>query len=115
MLLAISRGRTSPDPSKGDKMKWLEIIELRSLDGRSKCLDTELEKLSMQVKDKLKNGTITIYHQAMPGYDFSIHLQHDLDMTDRDGHGSPLGLRIASALMECCLVNHSVWFEIHGN
>jgi hypothetical protein len=45
--------------------------------------------------------------------DFSIHLFHDSKKVEKSG--SPLGLRLASALKEFGLVNHSIWIEMNGS
>ena len=56
--------------------------------------------------------TIKSYSRVMIDSDFSIHLFHDSKKVENNG--SPLGLRLALALKEFGLVNHSIWIEMHG-
>lgn len=88
-------------------MKWLEIINLRSTDGNREMLESTLQKLFDQV-EKEKQGVRT-YRRVMIDSDFSIHLHYDSE--NPDTVGSPLGLRLASALKQFGLVNHSIWKE----
>ncbi len=91
-------------------MKWLETIELRSVDGNRKFLEPQLQKLISEVDKETKKRAIKIYSRVMIDTDFSIHLFHDSNKVENNG--SQLGLRIASALKEFGLVNHSIWIEM---
>ena len=93
-------------------MKWLEIIELRSVDSNRESLESQLKKLINEVDKEIKKQTIKTYNRVMIDTDFSIHLLHESKKVDKGG--SSLGLHLASALKEFGLVNHSVWIETHG-
>ncbi len=91
-------------------MKWLETIELRSVDGNRKFLEPQLQKLISEVDKETKKRAIKIYSRVMIDTDFSIHLFHDSKKVGNSG--SRLGLRLASALKDFGLVNHSIWIEM---
>jgi len=91
-------------------MKWLETIELRSVDGNRKFLEPQLQKLISEVDKETKKQAIKIYSRVMIDTDFSIHLFHDSKKVESGG--SRLGLRIGSALKDFGLVNHSIWIEM---
>ena len=93
-------------------MKWLEIIELRSAGGNSKLLESQMHKLVNEMYERTENYSVKAYCRLMIDTDFSIHLFHDSKKVEKSG--SPLGLRLASALREFGLVNHSIWTEMHG-
>jgi hypothetical protein len=93
-------------------MKWLEIIELRSAYGNKKLLESQLETLINEVDQETKKQDIKSYSRVMIDTDFSIHLFHDSKKVENSG--SPLGLRLASALEAFGIVNHSIWIEMHS-
>jgi hypothetical protein len=93
-------------------MKWLEIIELRSVGSNRGLLESQLQKLINEVDREAKKQAIKAYTRVMIDTDFSIHLFHDSKKAENSG--SPLGLRLASALKEFGLVNHSIWVEMHS-
>jgi len=93
-------------------MKWLEIIELRSVDSNRELLESQLQNLINEVDKETKKQAIKSYSRVMIDTDFSIHLFHDSKKVENSG--SPLGLRLASALKEFGLVNHSIWIEMHS-
>ena len=90
-------------------MKWLEIIELRSVD-RDRVLN-ELDLMSLVAE--LEQGSwpkeIKIYVHGTVETDMSVNLIYDSESVDT--RGSSLGLRLVSTLREFGLVNHSVWVE----
>lgn len=94
-------------------MKWLEIIELRSVGTNQELLQSHLQQLINEVKREAQKQTIKAYHHVAVKADFSIHLMHDSE--NADSEGSPLGLRLTSALKEFGMVNHSVWIEMFSN
>ena len=89
-------------------MKWLEIIELRSVGS----LESQLKNLINKVNKASKYKTIKIYSHTTVETDFSIHLFHDSKKGENSG--SRLGLRLASALKEFGLVNYSTWIKMHN-
>ena len=94
-------------------MKWLEIIELRSAGSQRALLESQLQNLiNNEVNQDAKQQTIKVYSHVAVETDFSIHLVHDSHRVNISG--SPLGQRLASALKEFGLVNHSVWVERHN-
>jgi len=90
-------------------MKWLEIIELRSVGSNRTLLESQLQSLINEVNQDAKQQTIKVYSHVAVETDFSIHLVHDSHRVNISG--SPLGQCLASALKEFGLVNHSVWVE----
>ena len=93
-------------------MKWLEIIELRSVESNRELLESQLQKLINEVDKETKKQAIKVYSRVIVDTDFRIHLFHNSNKIDNSG--SPLGLRLASALKEFGLVNHSIWVEMHS-
>ena len=91
-------------------MKWLEIIELRSVDRNWGLLKTQLPKMINEVNLEVEKQTIRIYSRMLLDTDFSIHLFNDTEKAEY--MGSKLGLRIASALKEFGLVNHKILIEL---
>ena len=90
-------------------MKWLEIIELRSMDTNRDFLQAQLQKLIDDVEMEAREQVIKAYNRVMIDADFSIHLLHDSAKVENEG--SPLGLHLVSALKEFGLINHTVWIE----
>jgi hypothetical protein len=93
-------------------MKWLEVIELRSVYSNRELLESHLRTLLAAIDKATQQQSIKSYRRVMIGNDFSIHLYHD--STKLENKGGQLGLRLASALKEFGLVNHSIWLEMHG-
>lgn len=93
-------------------MKWIEVIQLRLVDSNRELLKSQLQKLIDEMDKKTKRRAIKSYSRVMIDSDFSIHLFHDSKKVENSG--SPLGLRLASALKEFGLVNHSIWIEMQA-
>ena len=93
-------------------MKWVEMIELRSIDGNRELLKSHLQQLIHQVNKEVNTQTIKAYRRVMVDTDVSIHLVHNSPHVEHGG--SPLGLRLVSSLQEFGLVTHSVWIEMHN-
>ncbi len=74
-------------------------------------IDSQLQSLINEIKQETRQQAIKVYSNITVETDFSIHLYNDSKITDISG--SPLGQRLASALKEFGLVNHSVWTEKH--
>ncbi len=94
-------------------MKWLEIIELRTVACNRKLLEMEMKELIIELDKETKKQQIKTYSRVMVNTDFSIHLFHD--SKNGENGGSELGIRLSSALKEFGLVNHSIWIETHSN
>jgi hypothetical protein len=93
-------------------MKWLEIIELRTVDSNRESLESQLQELIDEADMEKEQQTIKAYSHAMVDSDFSIHLFHKTEIVEKAG--SRLGLRLASALREFGLVNHNIWIEMQS-
>jgi hypothetical protein len=88
-------------------MKWLEVIQLRSPGKDSRLLEElllSIEKFSQSALVEMR----TFHHAALES-DWSIHLHWESDRPEQNG--SSLGLRMAQALKEFGLVDHSIWIE----
>ena len=93
-------------------MKWLEIIELRSVGSNRELVESQLQKLINEVEKEAKKQAINVYSRITIDTDFRIHLFHDSKMVKNKK--SPLGLCLASALKAFGLVNHSIWIEMRS-
>lgn len=91
-------------------MKWLEMIELRSVENHRELLESQLQQLMHDVNREADAKDIKAYHRIMLDTDVSIHLVHESPHAEQNG--SSLGVRLASSLREFGLVNHSVWVEM---
>ena len=103
------------EPSKEKKenpMKWIEVIELRSVNSNRELLELHLRTLLAAIEKATQQQAIRSYRRVMIDNDFSIHLFHE--STKVENKGSQLGLRLASVLKEFGLVNHNIWLEMHG-
>jgi hypothetical protein len=88
-------------------MKWLEVIKLRSAGKDSRLL----EELFLSIEKFNQRGlaeTKTFHHAALES-DWSVHLHWESERPEQNG--STLGLRLAKALEEFGLVDHSLWVE----
>lgn len=94
-------------------MKWIEVIQLRAVDGNREFLESKLNTLINEVVAGSKEQTISAYHRALIDSDYSIHIFHRSNPVEN--FGSPLGERIVSALREFGLVNHTVWIGINNS
>ncbi len=90
-------------------MKWTEIIELRSADNTRKQLVTDLQEFIEMVEKMPEKQTVKLYTRVTIDTDVSIHLLHDSGKVKN--RGSPLGIRLVSALKSYGLVNHTIWIE----
>jgi hypothetical protein len=88
-------------------MKWLEVIKLRSA-GR----DSEmLKELLLSINKLSQSGLVRMktYHHATLETDWSVHLLWESERPEQNG--SSLGLRLAQALKDFGLIDHSIWVE----
>lgn len=89
-------------------MRWLELIKLRGV-GIGEGL---LEELFREMNDAGQSrGLVEIktYRHAGLETDLSLHLNWESDHANENG--SALGLRLAQALKEFGLIDHSIWVE----
>jgi hypothetical protein len=100
-----------PDGSE-EKMKVLEIIELRSSNKDHESLGEKLNSLINHLNKEIKNYKVKLYRHLLVETDWSFHVQFQTEADTTSP--SPLGLRIASVLQEFGLVHHSMWSEEKG-
>ena len=93
-------------------MKWLEVIELRTVTINREFVESKLLTLTNELEKAAKLHTIKSYRRVMVNTDFGIHLFHETAKVK--DWGSELGQHIASALKEYGLVNHQIWIETHS-
>jgi hypothetical protein len=88
-------------------MKLLEVIKLRSSGKDSRLL----EELLLSIDRFNQRGLVEMktFHHAAVESDWSIHLHWQSERPEQNG--SSLGLRLAQALKEFGLVDHSIWIE----
>lgn len=88
-------------------MKWLEVIKLRLAGGG----ESLLEELLRLIPEIGQSGLVEMktYRHAALETDFSLHLHWESKNPDQNG--STLGLRLAQALKEFGLIDHSIWIE----
>ena len=88
-------------------MKWIEVIKLRSAGIDSGLL----EELLLPAGKAAQSGPIKMeaYRHAALDTDWSVHLHWESERPEQNG--SALGIRLARALKEHGLVDHSVWIE----
>ena len=87
-------------------MKTLEIIHLRLGGNRQ---DGLIETIRKSIDAEDDSGEARIYRHARLETDLAVHLHHD--SPNESDRASNLGVRIASALREHGIVEHSMWAE----
>ena len=88
-------------------MKWLEVIKLRSPEKDSRVM----EELLLSVGKFNQSGLVetkTFRHAALES-DWTVHLYWESGQPEQNG--TSLGLRLAKALEEFGLIDHSIWLE----
>jgi len=88
-------------------MRWLEVIKLRSAGKDCRLLRELLLSVANFNQSELVQ-TKTFHHAALES-DWSIHLHWESEQPEQNGSG--LGLRLAKALEEFGLIDHSIWVE----
>jgi hypothetical protein len=91
-------------------MKWLEVIELRTIESNYNFVKNELISIIKKINEENKEQIIKMYVNANYESDISIHIISETYKVQKDG--SELGLRIAFNIKEFGLVNHYVLQEI---
>ena len=91
-------------------MKWAEVIMMRAAGSRETVLAAALKELIREVPLKSGHTAIRVFRREKLDSDICIVLFHGSEKTETGG--SPLGLRIAAALKEVGLVNHTIWNEL---
>lgn len=93
-------------------MNWVEVIRFRTTATETSQLLVELQNLLTQAKKEKSCDEIKIYQRTFVNTELSIIIFHNNPIVEKNG--SSLGLRIASALHEFGMVNHTAWSEISG-
>ena len=93
-------------------MKWIEVIELRSINSKRDRLEAKLKSLMAEVAKKENKQTITTYSRMLIDTDFRLHIHHESSKPEYSG--SRVGLCFASALKKFGLVKHSMWVEMES-
>ena len=91
-------------------MKWLEIIELRSVRNGDALRELSLTELAGSAESEPELVEITLYRHGFIETDYSVHLVYESEKIPSPG--SPFSLQLAATLAEYGLVSHSVWCRI---
>ena len=91
-------------------MRWIEIIEIRSLSNKNALLELNLQALMAELKAEKNPHKIEIYRHGELETDWSIHLHYTSD-SNQVGR-SLFGVRFASLMKEFGFVHHSIWKEM---
>ncbi len=91
-------------------MSWQEVIHIRTTARDTKQLLIIVQHLVDEAKKEGSCKEIKMYRRALVDTDLSILLYHDSSKVGKNG--SPLGLRMAAALKEFGMVNHTAWSEV---
>ena len=89
---------------------YLEIIELRTSGRNRQKLESVLEELLAGLNADAEQEQVKVYRSRSIESDYCLHLHFQAENSNREG--SPLGLRMVSALQEYGLVHHSIWCEM---
>jgi len=93
-------------------MKWLEIIELQTVDSHRHQSGSDLNKILDGIQGTANKHLLKIYTRYAVESDLSIHISHSSNEIDHTG--SPFGIQLVSTLKKFGLVNHSVWIDTVG-
>ena len=91
-------------------MKWIEVIQLRAAGSDTDLLKTELLKLVNEYDKIAGEQMIVAYSRVLVDTDYKIQIIHKTKKVEKSG--SPLGLRLVSALKAFGMVNHSIWVAL---
>jgi hypothetical protein len=94
----------------GSRVRWIEIIEIRSLSTKNALLELNLPTLMAEIEAEKKPLKIEIYRHGELETDWSIHLHYTSD-SNQIGR-SLFAVRFASLLEEFGSVHHSIWKEM---
>ena len=88
-------------------MKWLEVIHLRAAQQDTDVMDGLLNQLVKEIRSEKGSGKIDLFRRAHLETDICLQLQHESEQVKLSG--SRLGMRLAMALKNFGMVNHTVW------
>jgi hypothetical protein len=89
------------------RMKWIEIIKLRSVGKVPEPLKAFLSTIAKNGQNGLTE--MRIYHHAAWETDWALHLHWESEKPLKDG--SILGIRLSQGLKDFGPIDHSVWIE----
>lgn len=89
-------------------MVWLEVVELRAVDGNIGIISHLINYL---LNENQKINSAKIYVSARVDSDWSIHIQNQSE--EINPRGSEFGLHLVEILKEFGLVNHNILVEIN--
>ena len=95
--------------NKGNKMVWMEIIELRSTEPNKLFLKKQLSALIQDVEKNNDDIGMKIFSRFKIDTDFRIYLKHKYSTSIEKG--SQIGQSLVLALKEYGLVNYTIWIE----
>jgi len=87
-------------------LKQLEIIQLRLTGNTQSKLINDIRR---SVLAGIKSDNVRLYFHATVPTDLSIHIH--LETNTRVSQPSDLGVRLAAAMREHGMVQHTVWIE----
>ncbi len=90
-------------------MRWIEVIQLRSVNNNRATLDKRLKELMKDAARPPAEHTVKIYHRELIDTDTSVVIFQDRHKPEPGG--SRLGMHLAEALKAFGLVRHSIWIE----
>lgn len=93
-------------------MKWIEVIQLRSTGRNKDFLKAELMKLIEEIEKSKIKQVVMACSRVFVDTDYTIQIVHETKNVEKSG--SPLGLRLVSALKTFGLVNHSIWVTLEN-
>jgi hypothetical protein len=93
-------------------MSWFEVIHFRTIERETEQLVPLVQQLVSEAEEEGSCREIKMYRRALVDTDLSILLYHDTLKVEKNG--SSLGLRMALALKEFGMVNHTTWLEIYS-
>ena len=90
-------------------MNWLEIIELRTVNGTHKKMESKIRSIIEDFRDSAKDHIIRVYNRFGLESDITIHIKHQSEKPDING--SLAGMQLVETLKKFGLINYSTWIE----
>jgi hypothetical protein len=90
-------------------VRWVEIIDVRSLSHEEALLEPELPALLSELAAEREPERIEMYRHAELRTDWSIHIHYTSD--SQEPVKSLLGLRLVALMREFGFVHHGIWRE----
>jgi hypothetical protein len=88
----------------------IEIIEIRALHKTRKILESELQRILVEMETTSPAFNVRIYTRIKLETDFVILIMNESDSFN--GRESELGIRLSEGLKDYGMVNHSKWHEL---